>query len=149
MYVDNINLILKFKKKLKCLHTKFLKADTQTAEPHTKSAKPYTNFHITLFAKHNTILYVTLKNLTGINIMAKVFANVCFWDAFVIFWMQCFILQEMWGIWHFVCAILGFVCKVLKKRGKVLKMCVSSLKKNCRPINYLCRWFTCTVCKSL
>ncbi len=34
-----------------CLHTKslffkqFLKPDTQTPEPHTKSAKPYTNFH--------------------------------------------------------------------------------------------------------
>ncbi len=46
------------------LVTQFLKADTQTAEAHTKSAKPYTNsppltrwrfqFHKTLFAKRNT-----------------------------------------------------------------------------------------------
>ncbi len=34
------------------------------------------------------------------------------WDACVMFWMQCFILQEMWCI---MCAFLGFVCKVLKK----------------------------------
>ncbi len=76
-----------------CLHSKsllvtyFLKAVTQTPEAHTKSAKPYTNsrpltlsfqFHNTLFAKHNTILYATQTNLTGINIMAKVFANVSF-----------------------------------------------------------------------
>ncbi len=50
--------------------------------------------------------------------MAKVFANVCFWDVFVIFWMQCFILQEMWGILLFVWAILGSVCTILKKRAK-------------------------------
>ncbi len=49
-----------------CLHTKsllvtqFLKAVTETAEAHTRSAKPDTNswpltqFHETLFAKHNT-----------------------------------------------------------------------------------------------
>ncbi len=51
--------------------------------------------------------------------MANVFANVCFWDVFVIFWMQSFILQEMWGILHFVCAILAFVYKDLKKIVKV------------------------------
>ncbi len=50
--------------------------------------------------------------------MAKVFANGSFWDVIVIYWMQCFILQEMWGV---VCAILGFV-------SKVLKMSVSSWK---------------------
>ncbi len=112
-----------------CLHiksllvTQFLKPDTQTPEQHTKSAKPYTNSQpLTQFSMswntfcktQHTILYVTHKNPTWIDIMAKVFANVCFWDVFVIFWMQCFILQEMWGILHFVCAILGFVCKVLK-----------------------------------
>ncbi len=32
--------------------------------------------------------------------------------------MQCFILQEMQGILHFVHAVLGFVCKVLKKEAK-------------------------------
>ena len=47
--------------------------------------------------------------------------NVCFWNVFVIFWMQCFILREMQGILHFVCAYVGFVCKVLKQRGKVNK----------------------------
>ncbi len=92
-------------------------------------------FHKTLFAKHYTILYVTHTNLMRVNIMAKVFANVCFWDALVIFWMQCFIMQKMWGIFNFVCAILGFVCKVLKRQSfdvsfeaKFL-MCVSSWKK--------------------
>ncbi len=39
-------------------------------------------------------------------------------EMFVIFWMQCFILQEMWGILHFMCTILGFVSKVLKKEAK-------------------------------
>ncbi len=34
--------------------------------------------------------------------MAKVFANVCFWDVFMIFWMQSFILHEMCGILYFV-----------------------------------------------
>ncbi len=62
--------------------------------------------------------------------MAKVFANACFWDVFVIFWMQCFILLEMWGILHFVCAILGFVCcKVLKKRGQSYENVCKQLKK--------------------
>ncbi len=86
-------------------------------------------FHKTLFVKHNTILYVTHKNLTGINIMAKVFANVCFWDVFVIFWMQCFILQEMWGTLYFVCAVLGFVCKVLKKKMQSFENVCKQLKK--------------------
>ncbi len=52
-----------------CLHTKSLLVtpETQTLEPHTKSAKPCANsltltqFHKTLFAKHNTILYVHTK----------------------------------------------------------------------------------------
>ncbi len=57
--------------------------------------------------------------------MAKVFVNGSFWDVIVIFWMQRFILQEMWGV---VCAILGFV-------SKVLKMCVSSWK-NCNSLWY-------------
>ncbi len=47
--------------------------------------------------------------------MAKVFANVCFWDVFVIFWRQCFILQEMWGILHFV-QFLDLCVKFWKKR---------------------------------
>ncbi len=51
--------------------------------------------------------------------------------------MQCFILQEMWGILHFVCAVLG-VCKVLKKRGKVRKMCVSCWKALTKVFN-LCK----------
>ncbi len=67
------------------------------------------------FLQNTTHNYLCNTKITGINIMAKVFANVCFWDVFVIFWMQCFILQEMWGILHFVCAIY-FVCKVLKKK---------------------------------
>ncbi len=36
------------------------------------------------FETQHTIMYVTHINLTGINIMAKLFANVCFWDVFVI-----------------------------------------------------------------
>ncbi len=84
-------------------------------------------FHKTLFAKHNTILYETHKNLTGINIMA----NVCFWDVFVIFWMQCFVLQEMRGILYFVCnswiCVWSFenVCKLLKKTVTVNDTVVS------------------------
>ncbi len=97
-------------------------------QKHTKSVKPYTNsqpltfqYYKTLFAKHNTVLYVAHKNLSGINIMAKVFANVCFWDVFVIFWMQCFINKRCQAF-CILCAVLEFVFKVLKKRGKVLKM---------------------------
>ena len=56
-------------------------------------------------------------------------ANASFWDVIMVFWMQCFILKEMWGILHFVCAVLGIVCRVLKKGDIVLKMCVSSWKK--------------------
>ncbi len=77
--------------------------------------------------KTNT--HVSHNNLTGINIMANVFANVFFWDVFVIFWVQCFILQVMRGILHFVCAILGFVCKVLKKEATFWKC--KQLKKTC------------------
>ncbi len=73
--------------------------------------------------------HVSHNNLTGINIMANVFANVFFWDVFVIFWVQCFILQVMRGILHFVCAILGFVCKVLKKEATFWKC--KQLKKTC------------------
>ncbi len=61
--------------------------------------------------------------------MAKVFANVCFWDVFVIFWMQCLILPETWGILHFVCAILGFVCKVLKRKRQSFENVYKQLKK--------------------
>ncbi len=120
-----------------CLHTKslfvtqFLKPDTQTPEPNLQN-------HTLILGLWLWIHYVTHTNLKGINITAKVFANVCFWDMFVIFcqccsllWMQCFILQEMWGILHFVCAVLGFVCKVLEKRGKVLKMCKQLKKLMC------------------
>ncbi len=45
--------------------------------------------------------------------MAKVFQLFAF--------EMCFILQEMWSILHFVCAILGFLCEVSKK-SKVLKI---------------------------
>ncbi len=67
-----------------CLHSKsllvtqFLKPDTQTPEPHTKSAKPILGLwlsfqcHKTIFAKHNTQFFICNKNLPGINIMAKV-----------------------------------------------------------------------------
>ncbi len=81
--LESLNSVLQYF--FNCLHTKsllvtqFLKPDTQTAEAHTKSAKPYTNSQPLTFCKtQHTILYVTHKNLTGINIMVKVFANVCF-----------------------------------------------------------------------
>jgi len=57
-------------------------------------------------------------------------------------WCNCFILtcfygilnavhfKEMWGILHFVCAVLRIVCEVLKG-DIVLKTCVSSWKKQC------------------
>ncbi len=86
-------------------------------------------FHKTLFAKPNTHSSPcnTQTILTGINIMAKVFANVCFWDVFVIFWMQCFILQEMWGI---LCVqFLDLCVKVWKEEAKVWK-CVLAVEKN-------------------
>ncbi len=54
--------------------------------------------------------------------MAKVFANVCFCDVFVLFWMQCSICKRCEPF-----CILGFVCKVLKKEVKFTK-CVSSWK---------------------
>ncbi len=53
--------------------------------------------------------------------MAKVFANVCFWDFHI--------LQEMEGILHFVCAILGFVCKVLKNKRQSFENVCKLLKK--------------------
>ncbi len=56
----------------------------------------------------------------------------CYWNCCDWFRMQCFILQEMWCILHFVCAILVFVCK---KRGKVLKMYVRNTF--CKTINFL------------
>ncbi len=75
------------KQNLNCLHTKalrvtqYLKPNTQTPEPHTKSAKPYTDYRpLSQFSiswnsfckkKQHTIMYVTHKNRTGINIMAK------------------------------------------------------------------------------
>ncbi len=72
------------------------------------SAKPYSNYQpVFNFIKHfllNTMLYVTHKTPTEINIMVF---------AFEIFWMQCFILQEMRGV---LCSIVGFVCKVKKKK---------------------------------
>ncbi len=44
------------------------------------------------------------QSLTGIHIMAEVFANVCFWHVFVIFWMQ-------WDVRHFAFCLCncGFV----------------------------------------
>ncbi len=48
-----------------------------------------TGFYRSIFTVHNHDHF--FYSVTGINIMAKVFANVCFWDVFVIFWMQCFI----------------------------------------------------------
>ncbi len=53
-----------------------------------------------------------------------------FWHVLLIFWMQCFILQEMWGILHFVCAILGFVCKVWEKKRQ-------SFENVCKLLNFL------------
>ncbi len=55
--------------------------------------------------------------------MAKVFANVCFCDVFVLFECSALFCKRCEPF-----CILGFVCKVLKK-GKVYKMCVSSWKK--------------------
>ncbi len=95
-------------------YLQFLKAMTQTSEAHIKSTKPDANSQTFNFIKHffcktqHTIIYVTLKNLTGINIMATVFSNVGFWDAFLIFWIHCFILQEMWGVLYFVC--ISWIC---------------------------------------
>ncbi len=80
-----------------------MKADTQTAETHTKSAKPDTNsqpltqFSISLntFCKtQHTVLYVTHTNLTGINIMAKVFAFE----------------MRLWYFWHFARDKWGILC---------------------------------------
>ncbi len=56
-------------------------------------------------------------------------ANASFWHVFMAFWMQCYILKEMWGIVHFVCAFMIIVCIVLKKGDIVLKTCVSSWKR--------------------
>ncbi len=56
--------------------------------------------------------------------------HVCFWDLFVIFWMQCFISQEMWGILHFVYAVLGFVCNILKKKRQSFGNACKQLKTN-------------------
>ncbi len=52
-----------------------------------------------------------------------------FTDSFVIFWMQYFI-QDMYGILHFVCAILGFICKVLKEKSQSLENLFKQLKTN-------------------
>lgn len=130
----------------------FTKADTETVEAHTKSAKPYTNSPtLTPFSviKHNIILYVTHKNRRGINIMAKVFANVCFWDVFVVFWMQCLILEKMWDILHFVCAILAKVlktCKQLKKKSVNVWFCVCLLDIS-NLLEFANRWFNIKIIK--
>ncbi len=53
-------------------------------------------------------------NISGINIMAKLFANICFWDVFVI----CDVI---------VCVCDSWICvKFKKKEAKVLKMCESA-----------------------
>ncbi len=87
--------------------------------------------HKTLFEKHNTRFSVSHRNLTGINIMAKVFVCKC-----LILRCVCDILNTVLHFardvrhFAFVCVQFLDLCKVLKKRGKVLKMCVSSWK-NC------------------
>ena len=57
-------------------------------------------------------------------------ANASFWHVFISFWMQCYILKEMWGILRFVCAVLGIVCRDLKKRRQFWKS-VWAVGKNC------------------
>ncbi len=82
-----------------------------TPKPDTNS-QPLTQFSISFCKTQHTVLYVTHKHLAGINITSKMFANVYFWDVFVIFWMHCFVLQEMWSI---LCARFLDLCVEFKK----------------------------------
>ncbi len=55
-----------------------------------------------------------------------ILANIGFSDVFVVFWMQCFILQEMRGILHFVCNswICVIVCVWLSDGDYDIKLCL-------------------------
>ncbi len=91
---------------INCLHTKSFLVTVSESSRNTPNLQNQTLILCLWlsFQFHKTTHYslCSTQTLTGINIMAQVFANVCFWDVFVLLWMQCFVLQEMRGILHFV-----------------------------------------------